>query len=87
VTLQLASILSAIVRFYSILILVYVLMSWFPMRGFLADVQQVLASVVEPYLSIFRRFIPPVGNVDLSPIVAYFVLVFVSNFAIRLLVR
>jgi YggT family protein len=33
-----------------------------------------LQQVVEPYLSIFRRFIPPIGPVDVSPIVAILVL-------------
>ena len=64
-----------------------VLMSWFPTRGVAADVQQVLGSVVEPYLSLFRRFIPPIGNVDVSPIIAYFVLMLIRNFALQLLVR
>ncbi len=35
--------------------------------GFLRDVS-------EPYLKLFRRFIPPIGMFDLSPIVAIFVL-------------
>jgi YggT family protein len=80
-----ADAISAVVGLYSVLIIIYVLMSWFPMRGFLYDVQQVLASVVEPYLSIFRRFIPPLGNVDISPIVAYFVLVLARNLLVGLL--
>ncbi len=73
-------ILYQVLRLYGILIIVYVLMSWFPTRGFVADVQQVLGSVVEPYLSIFRRLIPPISNVDLSPIIAYFLLMLVASF-------
>lgn len=62
----------ALVNFYSILIVVYVLMSWIPRgaAGIVEDIRSVLASVCEPYLSIFRRFIPPIGMVDWSPIVA-----------------
>jgi YggT family protein len=33
-----------------------------------------LRDVTEPYLRIFRRFIPPLGPLDLSPIVAILVL-------------
>jgi uncharacterized protein YggT (Ycf19 family) len=82
-----ANVVRGIINFYEILLIVYVLMSWFPVRGFLVDVQQVLGSVVEPYLSIFRRFIPPIGNVDVSPIVAILVLNLAASFALSLLVR
>jgi YggT family protein len=44
--------------------------SW--LLGFLRDVS-------EPYLRIFRRFIPPLGPLDLSPIVAIFVLQIVGS--------
>jgi YggT family protein len=87
VTQQAVGIGQSIIQFYIFLMIIYVLMSWFPMRGLLADVQSVLGTIVEPYLSIFRRFIPPIGNVDVSPIVAYFVLILISNFALPLLVR
>ena len=40
--------------------------------GFLND-------TVSPYLNIFRRFIPPIGPLDISPIVAIFVLQIVGN--------
>jgi YggT family protein/cell division inhibitor SepF len=39
-----------------------------------------LAKLVEPYLGVFRRFIPPIGGViDLSPIVALFALRFIVS--------
>lgn len=86
-TAQLADVLGAVGRFYGILIFVYVLMSWFPMRGILFDIQRVLASLCEPYISVFRRFIPPVGGLDLSPLVAYFVLQVVVFYVLVPLVR
>lgn len=69
---------------YSILIIIYVFMSWLP------QVQQsafgvFLGKIVEPYLSVFRRFIPPLGMIDLSPIVALFALQFVQRGLISLL--
>ncbi|WP_347178056.1 YggT family protein [Sporosarcina thermotolerans] len=33
-----------------------------------------LSRITEPYLAFFRRFIPPLGMIDISPIVAIFVL-------------
>ncbi len=73
---MLQNIILALINFYSILIVIYVLMSWIP-RGaarIVEDIRSVLASICEPYLGIFRRFIPPLGMVDISPIVAILVL-------------
>ncbi len=84
---QLAQILAGVVQFYGFLIFAYVLMSWFPIRGIVADIYQVIGSLVEPYLGLFRRIIPPIGTLDISPMVAYFVLILGSQFVLGLLVR
>lgn len=70
---------------YSMLIFVYVMLSWFPTdRGILADINTVLGKVCDPYLNLFKKFIPPIGGmVDVSPIVALLVL----QFGVRLLMR
>ena len=40
---------------YSMVLFVYVLMSWFPTdRGILADINRVLGKVCDPYLNLFR---------------------------------
>lgn len=72
------SIIDLLFYAYSILIIIYVFMSWLP------QVQQsalgvAIGKIVEPYLSVFRRFIPPIGMIDLSPIVALFALQFVQR--------
>jgi YggT family protein len=46
--------------------------------GFLRD-------VCEPYLRIFRRFIPMIGPLDISPIVALLVLNFAGAIVVRLI--
>ena len=81
---QALGILFGIVRFYEVLIIAYVIMSWLPVRGFFYDVYRVLGSVVEPYVGIFRRIIPPVGGLDFSPWVAILVLYFVMVALARL---
>ena len=70
--------LSSLVDVYTMIIFVYVLMSWIPTkRGILADIDNVLAKICDPYLNLFRKFIPPLGGlVDVSPIVALLVLQF-----------
>lgn len=73
---MLQNVILALINFYSILIVVYVLMSWIPQGAarIVEDIRSVLASICEPYLGLFRRFIPPLGIVDISPIVAILVL-------------
>jgi YggT family protein len=68
---------------YSLVIFVYVMMSWIPTSGgIVADVYSALGRVCEPYLSLFRRLIPPIGGmVDITPIIALLVL----QFGVRLI--
>jgi uncharacterized protein YggT (Ycf19 family) len=69
-----AGIVSRVLDFYALLILAYVVISWFRPSGFLYDVFHVIGTVVEPYISLFRRFMPSTGAVDFSPLVAILVL-------------
>lgn len=59
------------VYFYALLI--YIFMSWIP-GARESQIGQFLGSICEPYLEQFRKFIPPIGMFDFSPIVALFVL-------------
>jgi YggT family protein len=72
---------------YFLLIFAYILMSWIrmPYSIWTNRIQRFLYDVVEPYLRIFRRFIPPLGPLDISPIVAILALWIVSGLVIRLL--
>ena len=58
------------------MILAYILTSWIrlPYSLDLNRVQRFLYDVCEPYLRLFRRFLPPLGPLDLSPIVGVIVL-------------
>ncbi|MCI3921051.1 YggT family protein [Paenibacillus sp. TRM 82003] len=59
------------------MIIAYVLLSWVP-NARDSFIGQMLGRLVEPYLAIFRRFIPPImGMIDISPIVAMFALHFI----------
>lgn len=64
-----------IVRFYILLVMIWAVLSWFDhSKGFLRDLYTVLDSLVGPYVNLFKKFIPPIGNVDFSPIVAVILL-------------
>jgi YggT family protein len=62
---------------YILLIFVYVLTSWvrLPYSPWVRRITDFLRDVCEPYLRIFRRILPPLGALDLSPIVAMIALI------------
>lgn len=67
---ELYSFIGTLAQIYQYMIIAYVLLSWIP-NARTSFIGELLARFVEPYLSIFRRFIPPIGGVlDLSPIIA-----------------
>lgn len=61
------------INLYMILLIIYILMSWVPASRE-TKFGIILGKITEPYLGFFRRFIPPLGMIDISPIVAIFVL-------------
>lgn len=72
---------------YTLAIFAYILTSWLrlPYSPTLNRIQRFLYDVCEPFLRIFRRFLPSFGGLDLSPMVALLVLWLVSSIVIRLI--
>mgnify|MGYP005606561939 FL=1 len=68
-------ILMKAVEFYSYALIIYILMSWFP-GARESSFGQIMGRICEPYLEVFRKFIPPIGMIDFSPIVAIITLNF-----------
>ena len=64
--------------FYMLLITIRILSSWFQE---LSDQPFIrfTAYCTDPYLDFFRTFIPPLGMLDISPIVAFFFLQLIEN--------
>jgi uncharacterized protein YggT (Ycf19 family) len=62
---------------YILLLFVYVLSSWLrlPYNVWVRRVSEFLRDVCEPFLRIFRRFLPPLGPLDLAPVVAILALI------------
>jgi YggT family protein len=87
-TLPLADAISRIESFVNVFISVYILLifgfiitSWvkLPYSPWLNRIQRFLYDVCEPYLRLFRRVLPPLGALDISPIVAVFSLIFLDR--------
>jgi uncharacterized protein YggT (Ycf19 family) len=85
----LASFVCVFIWVYILLLFAYILTSWvrLPYRPWLNRVQRFLYDVCDPYLRLFRRFLPPFGPLDLSPMVALIVLFVVQNVLVSLLDR
>jgi len=72
---------------YILVILLWVLASWFRLPYSLNPVQRFMHDVVDPYLRIWRRILPMVGPLDLSPIAAIFGLIILRELLDTLLNR
>jgi YggT family protein len=83
---DIAEYVNALFLVYIIIIFVRILLSWVPRMPYnpvLRAVTGFVEDVSDPYLNLFRRFIPPLrmgpGALDLSPIIATFVLLIVGG--------
>jgi YggT family protein len=89
---QIADFLAALIRVYTIIIIAWIVTSFVfalgarvPYSRPLNAVLDFLRDVSEPYLRIFRRLPLRVGPLDLSPIVAIFVLQIVGGIVVSLI--
>jgi YggT family protein len=73
------SFVTVFISVYTLLIFAYVIASWFRTPYSAHAVVRFLHDVCDPYLRLFRRVLPPLGPVDLSPIVAVISLVLLQR--------
>jgi YggT family protein len=81
------SFVGVFIAVYILLIFAYIITSWIrlPYSPTLNRIQRFLYDVCEPYLRLFRRFLPSLGPLDLSPIVAVFSLIILREIVISVL--
>lgn len=81
-----ANVIAQLFRIYNILIIIWCVLSWIPRGpGVLEDFRGAIGMIVEPWLNIFRRVIPPLGGIDFSPIVAIFALEAIERLLLAIL--
>ena len=68
---------------YSFIIIAKVLMSWFPSGS--SNIKKSINDLADPYLDIIKKFVPTVGMMDFSPIIAIFLLDMVKNIILSIL--
>ena len=89
---DIANYVQALFLVYILLIFVYILLNMMfslglrpPYSRWTDAIMNFLRDVCEPYLRIFRRFIPPIGMFDLTPMIAIIVLYIVQYFVVKLI--
>jgi YggT family protein len=89
--LDVARYLDTLILVYVALIIIRVVLSYFrrmPYNRYLAAFVRFVEDVTNPYLGLFRRFIPPLrvgpAALDLTPIIATFVLIIVGRILVQL---
>ena len=71
---QLFAVLAQTLSIYSLVLLVRMLLSWFPNLDWSNPVLSTVSSITDPYLNAFRGLIPPIGGLDLSALIAFLAL-------------
>jgi YggT family protein len=87
-----ASYVNALFEVYILLIFIYILTSWMfsfgvrmPYNRFAEAIINFLRDVCEPYLRLYRRIIPPLGMIDITPIIAIAVLYILDRVVVSLI--
>jgi YggT family protein len=87
-----ADYVSTLITVYVVLIFIRILMSYFrsiPYYRALDIFLRFVTEVTDPWLNLFRRFIPPVragpAALDLSPVIAVFVLIILGRLVTTLI--
>ena len=68
------SVLASTAQLFSYLLLIRVLLTWFPGIDWSNGALNALRTITDPYLNIFRGIIPPIGGFDISSILAFLLL-------------
>lgn len=78
-------IVNNIFYFYFILLILRIFLTWIPSIDWQQQPFRSLREVSDMYLDVFRRFIPPYGGLDFSPIIAIIVLQLLQTVVVNIL--
>jgi YggT family protein len=77
--------LATFIQIYTVLLIIRVLLTWFPNIDFYSQPFAALAQITDPYLNLFRSIIPPLGGIDFSPIIGFLLLQFIGEWVLPIL--
>lgn len=73
-----AHLVGYLIEFLGFAIIIRSLLSWFPIDPS-GPVVQLIVQITDPVLEPLRRVIPPIGMIDISPLIATIALFFIAN--------
>ena len=71
---------------YYALLIIRILLTWFPGIDWSNGILSALTSITDPYLNIFRGIIPPIGGFDISSLLALILFQVIQGFIPKLIV-
>lgn len=82
---DISNIVGLLFHFYTLLIFLRILLSWIPNINWYEQPVKWIREVTDAYLNLFRNVIPPLGMLDISPMVALLVLYLLQGLVVGLL--
>tara|TARA_B100000945_G_scaffold264234_1_gene223261 strand:- start:380 stop:661 length:282 start_codon:yes stop_codon:yes gene_type:complete len=76
---EIFAVLGQTLSIYSFILIIRVLLTWFPGIDWSNGILSAMCSITDPYLNIFRGVIPPIGGFDISSILAFLLLNVLQN--------
>ena len=81
-----AKIVNNIFYFYFLLIIIRIFLTWIPSINWEQQPIKWVREATDIYLDLFRRFIPPIGGLDFSPIIAILVLQVIQAVVVNIII-
>jgi len=79
-----------IIQLYQFVLIVYIIATWLiafnivnTSNRFVYSIMDILYRLSEPSLRLVRRYIPTFGNIDISPIIVFIVLIFIKKLLVE----
>ena len=79
ITISILQVIGTTLSLYYALLIIRILLTWFPGIDWSNGILSALTSITDPYLNIFRGIIPPIGGLDISSLLAFLLLNVIQN--------
>ncbi len=85
ITISILQVISTTLSLYYFLLIIRILLTWFPGIDWSNGILSALTSITDPYLNIFRGIIPPIGGFDISSLLALLLFQVIQGFIPQLI--
>ncbi len=85
ITISILQVIGTTLSLYYALLIIRILLTWFPGIDWSNGILSALTSITDPYLNIFRGIIPPIGGFDISSLLALILFQVIRGFIPQLI--